>query len=226
MEILTFDQLPQGGFAGLIERQFVKDDKIFSPSRKGKALNGIGNFVYLADANFLPHGETGMHPHKELDVISIMVEGNIDHAGSLEHGKSLEVGQAQAQRAGSEGFSHNEINPDNKKNQLIQLWVLPESSGESARYKIYSPKKNQITTIYGGSKEQDKTLDSHTHIQMVNAQPSYELTIKGEMLAYISKGNTEVNGKKIQPRTLIRVDKELTFKANSKAQLIVISHNK
>lgn len=66
------------------------------------------------------------YSHKEIDVISIIVEGGINHEGSLKHGQSLGTDQAQAQRAGGEGFSHNEINPDNKKNRLIQLWVLPE----------------------------------------------------------------------------------------------------
>ena len=45
-----------------------------------------------------------MHPHKEIDVISVMMEGRVSHEGSLEHGQSLETGQVQVQRAGGRRF--------------------------------------------------------------------------------------------------------------------------
>ena len=77
MNILNFNDLHQGGFAGLIERRFVTDARVFGAAKEPDAVDGIGNFVYLADANFMPNGETGLHPHREIDVISVMVEGRI-----------------------------------------------------------------------------------------------------------------------------------------------------
>ena len=126
MDVLTFDDLPQGGFAGLIERRFVTDGRVFGRSKSPGAVDGIGGFVYLADANFMPKGETGLHPHRKIDVISVMVDGRISHAGSMQHGQNLDAGTVQVQRAGGEGFSHNEINPDDSENQMIQIWVLPD----------------------------------------------------------------------------------------------------
>ena len=223
MDILTFDQLPQGGFAGLIERQFVKDRKVFTQSGQGKAFNGIGNFVYLADANFLPHGETGMHGHKEIDVISVMVDGEISHAGSLEHGQSIKAGQAQAQRAGGEGFSHNEVNPNDSQNQMIQLWVLPEKADKRAEYKVYNPKNNELTTIYGGKSDQQDTLDSQTQIQVVNTDKPYDLSLNGESMAYLSRGSATVNGEDIPARTLVSVKDQLNFRSEEPVQLIIIT---
>lgn len=106
----------------------------------------------MADAKFNPKGETGMHPHKEIDVISVMIEGRVSHEGSLAHGQGLETGNVQVQRAGGEGFSHNEVNPDNKKNRMIQLWVLPEEEGQPAGYKYYIPALTGTTRVYGGNK--------------------------------------------------------------------------
>ena len=85
----------------------------------------------LADAKFFPNGETHLHPHKEIDVISVIAEGRISHKGTLEEGTILHVNQVQVQRAGGEGFAHNEVNPDNKENRMIQLWVTPEKSGRA-----------------------------------------------------------------------------------------------
>jgi len=131
LEILHRDDLQEGGFAGLREHRLVTNNKLFGRDMGG-AWDGLGNFVYLADARFNPGGETRLHPHHEIDVISVMVEGRIKHEGSLEHGGSISQYEVQVQRAGGEGFTHNEINPDDVKNRMLQLWVLPEKAGEPA----------------------------------------------------------------------------------------------
>jgi len=222
MEILSFNQLPQGGFAGLKERQFVTDRRVFKQAKNAKTMDGIGNFIYLADANFLPHGETGMHGHREVDVISVMVEGRISHAGSLEHGQGLKAGFSQVQRAGGEGFQHNEINPDGCSNQMIQLWVMPDESGEPAGYKVYESVKGAVTNIYGGAKNQTNTFHSKTSISVVNTFSAQTISHKGAVMAYLSKGSGEMNGQSIQARTLLRSDSGLNFKAREESQLILI----
>ena len=78
-----------------------------------------------------------------------MVDGRLSHEGSLEHGNSLRSNNVQVQRAGGEGFSHNEINPDDNWNRMIQLWVLPEQPSQPADYKVYQPVSGELTRIYG-----------------------------------------------------------------------------
>lgn len=221
MEILTLDQLPQGGFAGLKEKQVVTDYKVFGARKNPAASNGIGNFVYLADANFLPYGETGMHPHREIDVISVMVKGRISHAGSLEHGQSLEAGSVQVQRAGGEGFAHNEINPDGEPNQMIQLWVLPEVAGEPAGYQVYQPVEGERTRIYGGAQTDKGPFASRTVIEVLAAGSGSTTTHQGEVLAYLSSGSATINGQVIKAGTLVRTEM-LDFTAHEASQLILI----
>lgn len=221
MDILRFDDLSPGGFAGLREKRFVTDRRVFGMHKKAETSNGIGNFVYLADANFMPFGETGLHPHREIDVISVMVEGRISHAGSMEHGQSLDTGTVQVQRAGGEGFTHNEINPDDRENQMIQLWVLPDESGEPAGYKVYQPDPGARACVYGGSKDQDETFYSKTFIDVVHARPGQAISQSGEAMVYISKGKGTANGEAIGARTLLRVD-DLEFTAAQDTQVILV----
>lgn len=223
MKKLTFDELPLGGFAGLTEKRFVTDRRVFNAGNS-KAFDGLGNFVYLADANFQPHGETRMHPHREIDVISVMVAGKISHQGSLEHGQSLDTGYTQVQRAGAEGFSHNEINPDDKENQLIQLWVLPDEHGESAGYKVYPPSHGKLTKIYGGNKQQQATFYSKTALAVGQFSQGETASQSGEVMAYLTKGSAIINSEKINARTLIHSDNGIEFTAENDAQLIVIYH--
>ncbi|MGF1755933.1 pirin family protein [Vibrio makurazakiensis] len=221
MELLTLDQLPQGGFAGLKEKQVVTDSRVFGGRKTAISSNGIGNFVYLADANFLPYGETGMHPHREIDVISVMVKGRISHAGSLEHGQSLEAGSVQVQRAGGEGFAHNEINPDGIPNQMIQLWVLPEIAGEPAGYQVYEPVKGERTRIYGGSASENGPFESKTIIDVVLAEQGQLISHSGSVLAYLSAGSATVNGQEVKAGTLIKTEK-LELTAQESSQLILV----
>ncbi|MCJ8338613.1 MAG: pirin family protein [Pseudomonadales bacterium] len=226
MQLLSKNSIQQGGFAGLLEHRLVTDSRIFGSNKKPDTFEGLGNFVYLADAQFNPRGETGMHPHKEIDVISVMIEGRVNHQGSLEHGKGLSAGDVQVQRAGAEGFSHNEINPDQHKNRMIQLWVLPQKSGESAGYKHYSPKAQGITRIYGGDNNQSDTFDSPTRIHIVNLAPGESIRFPTEQLSYITRGEAQFNEQQQSLRAsdgdLIR-SQQLSVTAHTFTSMIVIS---
>ncbi len=201
MNILSRDTLPRGGFAGIEETRLIKDAKI---GGQNNTWDGLGSFVYLADARYVPFGESGMHPHLEVDVITIMLEGRLTHEGSMEHGQSMVANQAQVQRAGGEGFGHNEINPDESRTRLLQLWALPEASGSAADYKFYNTNDGELHRIYGGSTEQTNSFDSHTLIDTGLVQKGYQTSREGESLVYVANGEAVVNGQSLKDGDLIR----------------------
>ncbi|PKF50471.1 pirin family protein [Enterovibrio nigricans] len=226
MQVLHRDSLPLGGFAGLREHRLVTDSRAFGAHKSPSTFDGLGNFIYLADARFNPKGETGMHPHHEIDVISVMVEGRIEHEGSLEHGKGLIAGDVQVQRAGGEGFSHNEVNPNDTKNRMIQLWALPDESGQPSGYMHYSPKNFGTTRIYGGDKNQKETFDNHTHIDIVNLAAGETFNLPIESLNYVTVGNALFSSgdesAQANDGSLIR-EVDLHIQAKTDTQIIVIS---
>lgn len=223
MQVLHKGSLHLGGFAGLKEHRLVVDKRV---GGNDDTWDGLGNFVYLADAYFDPYGETRMHPHRELDVISVMIKGSINHEGSLEHGSSISEGQVQVQRAGAEGFRHNEINPSSCKNRMIQLWVLPENHGEAAGYKLYDVEQDKLTQIYGGSKNQSATFDSHTVLEVGNFSKDKDIKKDGDFLVYMTGGTALLNEVNVKDGDLIR-GTDLHFKATSdNAQIIIIRNLK
>ena len=222
MQVLHKNSLPLGGFAGLKERRLLVDTLV---GGRNDTWDGLGNLVYIADAYFEPYGETRMHAHKELDVISVMLDGNINHEGSLKNGASISAGQVQVQRAGGEGFTHNEINPDTNKNRMIQLWVLPENKGEKAGYKLYDVEQNKLTQVYGGTKEQNATFDSHTVLEIGRFSKEERIKKSGDFLAYITEGEAIVNDTEVKDGDLIR-GSNMHFKTTSdNAQIILITQN-
>jgi redox-sensitive bicupin YhaK (pirin superfamily) len=214
--------LKEGGFAGLREHQLVKSPQVFGATTNNDgSWQGIGQFVYLADARFMPHGETRLHDHHEVDVISIMAEGRLAHEGSMGNGQDLLTNDIQVQRAGGEGFSHNEINPDATWNRMLQLWVLPEQAGQPASYKVYQPQRGEVMRIYGGKAEEGALFAAKTQIDVALLANEQRITVNQPFLAYLSQGAGIANDEAMVAGDLIRGD-YLNFSATNDAQLIII----
>jgi len=221
-KILKRDKLNEGGFAGLKEHRLVKEPAVFGPRENDDgSWPGLRNFVYLADARFMPHGETRLHGHKEIDVISVMVDGRIAHEGSLEHGQQLAGNAVQVQRAGGEGFSHNEINPDEEWNRMIQLWVLPEVPGQAADYKVYHPAVGELTRIYGGEKSNGADFPAETKIDVALLSSGQQIEMNRQFLAYITRGKGVANSEAVEDGDLMR-GASLKFQATDDVQLILV----
>ena len=221
IEVLHRSELPLGGFAGLKEHRIVQDRAAWGSQRSPGAWDGLGNFVYLADARFIPHGETGLHPHHEIDVISVLVEGRIAHGGSLEGGNVLAAPQVQVQSAGGEGFQHNEVNPGAEENRMIQLWVLPEHCGQPAGYRVFDPGLGEVTRVYGHGTQ----FASQTSIDIAMLRKTQETSFDGEFLAYLARGRAMANGMEINDGDLIR-GIGLSLRAIEDVQMIIVQSAK
>lgn len=221
MEILHRDDLPLGGFQGVREHRLVTASRLFGEHAAPGAWDGLGRFVYLSDARFVPHGETRMHSHREVDVISVILEGRIAHEGSLEHGQELRVGDVQVQRAGGEGFLHNEVNPDEVANHMLQLWVLPEQRGEAAGYRFYQVPVGSVMRVYGGDPSQSQTLPAKTLIDVGRLNAGQQVTTQGPTLAYLASGSGSANGETVTTGDLMR-DDNLSYTANASSVIVVV----
>jgi len=220
MRVIKRNSLRRGGFAGLRETRLVMSPRVFRNRREAGTSTGIGKLIYLADARFLPHGDTRMHEHREVDVISIMVEGRIQHEGSLEHGQELAEGDIQVQRAGGEGFSHNEINPDASKNRMIQLWVLPETPDEPAAYKLYKARANGRMRVYGGQPPQKETIAANTAVDIVHLDAGERVEQAGNSLAYVTAGEGN-SGDEVLTEGCLVESRNFDFVASTDSKLIL-----
>lgn len=224
MKLIKRNQLRRGGFAGLRETRLVMSPRLFRGHLESGTSPGLGRFVYLADARFLPKGDTRMHTHHEVDVISVMVEGRIQHEGSLHNGQELTENTIQVQRAGGEGFSHNEINPDDSKNRMIQMWVLPESADERASYKMYKAKEHGRTRVYGGPPDQDDTFAARTIIDIAHIDKGDVIEQPGRSLAYVTSGAGKFDKTTLREGFLVDT-RDFKYKALSDSKIILVYEN-
>ena len=204
MNILSkhINDFHKGGFAGVKETRLVHDISIGGDNT---TWNGIGNMVFLADAKYIPSGQTNLHSHNEIDIITVLLSGKLIHEGSLEHGKTLFPGEILVQRAGAEGFAHNGINGNLGELRLLQIWIRPEKSYEKADFKTYKISKS-LQHIYGNDKEGKNRFDNVTsfHCGCLKSKETIKITQKS--LIYVAQGIVAVNSKNYMEGSLIFID--------------------
>lgn len=102
---------------------------------------------------------------------------------------------------------------------MLQLWVLPEVSGQDAGYQVHCPLQGAVTRIYGdGGRE---TFGNHTSIDVAMLDQGQEAHFDGEFLAYLSKGHGEANAMAVTDGDLLRGE-GLSFQALEDVQLTVV----
>jgi len=221
MQILQRDKLTRKKSAGVREYRLVFDERITRDQTQGDAWQGLGNFVYLADARLVPHGETGLHDHHDIDVISVVLEGSVRHEGSLQHGGTLNACDVQVQCAGSDGFSHNEVNPDDTESRMLQLWLLPEQSHGTAAYRLLQPEQGRVTRVYGGAQAPEAGCSGPTCIEIARLKGGQSLDVDKPALVYVCDGRGFANEDDVCEGSLLRCD-QLTFDATQDTCLLLV----
>ncbi len=76
----------------------------------------------------------GMHPHQDMEIITYVLSGALEHKDSMGNGEILRPGELQRMSAGT-GLLHSEFNPSSTEPvHLVQIWLLPKSRGISPSY--------------------------------------------------------------------------------------------
>jgi redox-sensitive bicupin YhaK (pirin superfamily) len=97
------------------------------------AWMGFGPLRVINDDTIAAGQGFGMHPHRDMEIITVMVEGQLNHRDSMGHGAVLRAGEVQRMSAGS-GIVHSEINAGEGPCRLLQIWIEPNRSGLPPAY--------------------------------------------------------------------------------------------
>jgi redox-sensitive bicupin YhaK (pirin superfamily) len=185
MRILRASDVDITGFASIRERVMLSDRQTFGFGVADECFDRFAGCVYLANAWFLPYGETGLHHHAGMDIISLIPRGCMLHQGSLGAGVRVEANQVQLQRDGEQGFRHNESNPNAGPQPLLQLWIKPQPHAPQAEYRIIDV--SQGGCVYGGPLF---TSDTRVDVVVLSTGECYHCAdeclicvVRGELLA-------------------------------------------
>ena len=90
------------------------------------AWMGFGPLRVINDDTIAAGQGFGMHPHRDMEIVTVMVQGELHHRDSMGHAEVLRAGEVQRMSAGT-GVVHSEINGSDQPCRLLQIWVEPSA---------------------------------------------------------------------------------------------------
>jgi len=192
---------------------------------------GFGKLRVLNDDIIAPDNGFGMHQHDNMEIVTIILEGALEHEDSMGNKEILRKGEVQRISAGS-GITHSEVNASKGKTKLLQIWIETKKrdikpSYEQSKYEL---KNNEIKTIVSGKKVKNTLSihqDAYFSIGKFEINKSMEYKLKTRMAyVFVIEGNVEIEGKQLSRRDAIGItdtDKiNITAKENSEFLIIEI----
>lgn len=178
----------------------------------------------------------GTHPHRDMEIITYILDGELEHKDSMGNGSIIKAGEVQYMSAGK-GVLHSEFNPSkNQTGHLLQIWILPNQKGLQPAYdqKHYTreQKLNQLKLIVSPTGEKESITirqDAKIFASVLESQKTvvYDLNPKRFAWIQIAKGSLELNGKKLNAGDGAIVSEEslLRFKAETESEFLLFDLN-
>jgi hypothetical protein len=132
---------------------------------------GFGPLLVINDDTVRARTGFGWHPHRHMEIISVIVEGELTHRDSLGHSQTLTAGEVQVLSAGS-GILHSEMNEGSRPCRFLQIWIEPASKDVIP---VYDQRRHAIGsgwTLLIDPDPKDDALRVERPVRLWRARPS------------------------------------------------------
>ena len=176
----------------------------------------------------------GTHPHDNMEIISIPLEGDLEHKDSMGTTAVIKNGDVQIMSAGS-GVTHSEYNKNKDKQvKFLQIWVFPNKKNVTPRYDQITLKEadrhNKLQQIISPDpKDEGAWLHQNAwfHLAKFDAgiQKEYTFKAKGNgVYAFVLSGDLSINGIQLNTRDGFGIwdTAKISLKADSSAEFLLM----
>jgi redox-sensitive bicupin YhaK (pirin superfamily) len=176
----------------------------------------------------------GTHPHDNMEIITIPLEGDLAHKDSMGNSSIIKSGDIQVMSAGT-GIQHSEFNPNaEQQTKLFQIWLFPKHRNVTPRYQQItldpSLQKNNFDQILSPNPDDAGVWihqDAWFYLSDFEANFTKKLALKKEGNGFYIltiEGEIEVNGQKLEKRDAIGIweTTEIEIKANTASKFLVM----
>jgi redox-sensitive bicupin YhaK (pirin superfamily) len=174
----------------------------------------------------------GTHPHNDMEIVTYVLAGALEHKDSMGNGEVLTPGEFQRMSAGT-GITHSEFNPsEDQPVHLYQIWLFPERKGIEPSYeqkRFADDEMHNQLRIVAAREPVDGSLkihqDARIFLSKIDAgrQVVHEVTSGRHAWLQVLRGSVSLNGNDLQTSDGASVSEEdsLTIQATSDAEIML-----
>ncbi len=179
-----------------------------------------------------PNAGFPTHPHRDMEIITYILSGELEHKDSLGTGSVIRPGDGQRMTAGR-GIRHSEYNPSATETaHLLQIWILPEKQGLEPSYEQKSfpesEKRGKLRLIASndgadGSVKINQDAKLFVSLLAPGEETTHSLDGKRHAWLQVAKGEVELNGQKLGQGdgAAVSEEKKLTIKGTKDAEILL-----
>jgi redox-sensitive bicupin YhaK (pirin superfamily) len=179
-----------------------------------------------------PNGGFPTHPHRDMEIITYILSGQLEHKDSLGTGSIILPGDGQRMTAGR-GIRHSEFNPSaTERAHLLQIWILPDKHGHEPSYEQKSfpeaEKRGKLRLIASndgveGSVKINQNAKLYATLLSPGEEARHTLGANRHAWVQVAKGEVQLNGQALQQGdgAAVSEEKELTIKASKDAEVLL-----
>jgi redox-sensitive bicupin YhaK (pirin superfamily) len=180
-----------------------------------------------------PDSGFGMHGHKDMEIVTYVLEGALDHKDSTGGEGKISAGEVQRMTAGS-GIRHSEFNKSaTEKVHLMQMWVMPNQAGLTPSYEQKQFTAEQRTGVLlpiasGQGLAEAVHVNQDVTFYVAKVRPgdklSHQLTANRRAFLYVIDGDLQVNNQALSSGDQARITEtaQLDFQAVRESEIILI----
>ena len=175
----------------------------------------------------------GMHPHRDMEIITIVLEGALEHQDSLGNRGVIRPGEVQVMSAGK-GIVHSEYNHSKDAPlHLLQLWIFPRTKNLTPRWeqRVFSDAQRVgrlLPVVSGGEIPETLKIDQDAAIYLSRLAAGQKVTHESKPgrkgYLFVISGDVTLGGKRLAAGDQARIDGEtyLEIQAKKAAELILL----
>ena len=216
-----------GDYGWLNTRHSFSFDRYYDPRFMGFRSLRVINEDFVAPGEGFP-----THPHRDMEIITYVLEGALEHKDSLGTGSVILPGDGQRMSAGT-GIRHSEFNHSNQEQvHLLQIWIMPDRQGHQPGYeqKSFPAEEKQgklrlIASPDGASGSVTIHQDAKLYVSLLGRgdEVQHQLASGRHAWLQVAKGSIELNGQKLGQGdgAAVSDEQEISIKGVDKAEVLL-----
>src|ERR1041385_5524432 len=196
---------------------------------------GFRSLRVINDDLVMPGMGFGTHPHRDMEIITYILSGSLQHKDSMGNGRIIRPGEVQYMAAGT-GVQHSEFNPSKDEAvHLLQIWIQPDRKGVQPRYAEKSlrdadaGKLNLVTSKTGRDGSITIHQDADLWLAKLNSgnKVQHQLASGRNAWVHVAEGEVSVNGKMLSGGDAAAISEEssLELRAEKPSQVLLFDLN-